>query len=233
MQAIVVNTVDYGDADRIVHLLTAEQGRVSAMARGARKSRRRFVGALELGNRLDVELKKGRGDLFTLIRADLDHGRPHLRKSLEGITLGAYLCEFGGGLARSDHAEPRLYGLLDVALLVLDACTEPPSRLFRLAFEAKALTFAGLTPVLDRCAVCGQGLSDPVAWACGSGGAVHQHCGSGQPIEAGAAAALEAARRTPLAELVDQSEPPVHELFQAHFHWHVGRTLKSASMLGL
>lgn len=233
MKGIVVNTVDYGDSDRIVHLLTAEEGRVAAMARGARKSKRRFVGALELGNRLDVDMKKGRGDLFTLTRADIDHGRPHLRKSLEGITLAAYLCEFAGGLARPDHEEPKLYGLLDVALLVLDACTEPPSRLFRLAYEAKALTFAGFTPVLDRCAICVEPLSDPVAWACGAGGAVHEHCSSGEPLPTEVALALEQARRTPLSDLVDQQCPQVHELFQAHFQWHASKPLRSAKLLSL
>lgn len=230
---IVVGTVDYGEADRIVHLLTPTDGKVSAMARGARKSKRRFVGALEAGNRLDVEVKKGRGDLFTLIRADIDHGRSHIRKTLEGITLAAYLCEFAGGLARAAQPEPRLYGLLDVALLVLDASTEPPGRLFRLAFEAKALTFAGITPVLDRCAVCGEALSDPVRWACGAGGAVHEHCSPGARLGADQALVLERARRTRLAELVDEPAPPVEELFQTHYHWHVGRKLRSAAMLGL
>jgi DNA repair protein RecO (recombination protein O) len=230
---IVVGTIDYGESDRIVHLLTARDGKLTAMARGARKSKRRFVGALEAGNRLDVEVKKGKSDMVTLIRADIDHGRPHIRKSLEGITLAAYLCEFAGGLARGGQPEPRLYGLLDVALLVLDASTEPPSRLFRLAFEAKALTFAGFTPVLDRCAICMEPLSDPVRWACGSGGAVHEHCGSGSLFSSEVAAQLEQARRTPLAELVDAPTPYVDEVFQVHYHWHVGRKLRSAAMLSL
>jgi DNA repair protein RecO (recombination protein O) len=69
--ALLLRAVDYRDADRIVTLFTRELGVVSALARGAKGSRRRFSGVLEPYALLRVELEGGRGDLYTLKRAEL------------------------------------------------------------------------------------------------------------------------------------------------------------------
>lgn len=231
--AIVLGHVDYGEADRIVRLLTAERGVVSALARGARSSRKRFGGGLELGNRLRALIRRGRGELDTLDSAEVIDGRPHLRADLDRIALAAYCCELVGSLARPDHGEPRLFGLLDVALLVLDAATASPTPVFRLAFEAKALTFAGYGPRLDACAVCGEPFGeDPLVYAPGAGGVLHTRCGGGSPITAAASGELESARRTPLAELLDRPAPDCALwLLYDHLLWQIGRPLRSQALL--
>lgn len=230
--AIVVGHTDYREADRIVQLLTAEHGRLPVLARSARRSVKRFGGALDLGNRVTAMLRPGRGELWHLDGADLDHGRPHLRDDLERITLAAYACELVSSLARTEQPEPRLYGLLDVALMVLDAMTAPPTPTFRLALEAKALTFAGLTPVLDRCVSCGEDLVDGrLVLDPSAGGLLHERCGGGVRLSVDDARALERARRTPLAELVD-TPPPQCDLWLLYdlMCWQTGRSLKSKSM---
>ena len=63
IEGIVVGLVDLGEADRIVRLLTADEGRTSVLARGARGSRRRYGGVFELGARVQVERGRGRGPL--------------------------------------------------------------------------------------------------------------------------------------------------------------------------
>ncbi|MCB9744945.1 MAG: DNA repair protein RecO [Alphaproteobacteria bacterium] len=233
VSAVVVGHVDYRDADRIVQLLTAPHGRISALARSARRSAKRFGGALDLGNRVDVMLRPGRGDLWHLDSAELADGRPHMRQDLDRIALGAYCCELVASLARSEHPEPRLFGLLDVALMVLDAATTVPSACFRLGVEAKALTFSGMTPVLTRCAACGEDLGEgPLVLDPGSGGVLHRRCGGGAPITAEEAEALEDIRRTPLAELVDR-EPLACGAWLLHdlLVWQTGRALKSKELL--
>lgn len=233
-RAIVLGHTDYGDADRIVQLITAEQGRIAALAKGARRKNKRFTGALETGNCVEATLRRGGGDLQRLQGAELVHGHPHLREHLESIALAALLCEWVRELGRRDQPEPKLFGLLEVALLVLDACTEPPQAAFRMAFEAKVLSFAGLTPALACCACCGQALDGAVGWSPSSGGAVHEHCASGESISVSWAHELEALRRTPLAELVDTPAPQggspwaLCQLFTWHHH---GKPLRSVSLL--
>lgn len=233
LTAIVLGHVDYGEADRIVRLISAERGLVSVLARGVRSSKKRFGGGLEFGNRVAALVRRGRGELDVLDSAELLDGRPHLRADLDRIALAAYLCDLVASMARPDHAEPRLYGLLDVGLVVLDAITEAPSPLFRLAFEAKALTFAGYAPRLDACAVCGEPFADePLVYAPGAGGALHRRCGGGHSITAVAAAALDSARRTPLADLVDTAPPDCEPwLLYEHLLWQIGRPLRSKSLL--
>ncbi len=205
----MVGHVDYGERDRIVRLLCPDHGRISALARGARGSTRRFAGALDLGNRVEAMLRPGAGELWHLQEASLLRGVEGLRSDLGRLSLMAYACELCAALAREHHPEPRLFGLLDTALLLLDATSEPPAAAFRVGLEAKALTFAGLTPALDRCAVCAEALEgEALAFWGERGGACHARCAPGAPlVEPAWLRAIEEARRTPLRELIDRPLP--------------------------
>ena len=229
---IVVSHVDYGESDRIVHLVTPESGLVAAMARGARKSKKRYAGALDIGNRIRTQMSRGKGELWRLNGATLDHGRPHIRSDLERIALAVYACELVGYLCPREHPAPMFYGLLDTALLVLDACSAPPLSAWRPALEAKALTFAGFAPRLERCDVCGLEADGELVFSASNGGVRHSDCGGGAPMSRVFARALELSRRTPLSELVDVALPAgdlwcLNELLV----WHCGRQLKSRSLL--
>jgi DNA repair protein RecO (recombination protein O) len=233
LASIVIGRVDFGEADRILKLLTASHGLVSVVARGARKSRRRYGGVLDLGNRLDIHIRRGRGELALVVGVDLVHGHPNLRADLDRLALGTYACEFVAALAREHHAEPRLFGLLEVALLVLDGAIVAPSDVWRWGLEAKALTFGGLTPRLDRCGVTGEPIGDGLAvWDLASGGLVLPEHGTGTPVTGAWAAQVERARRTPLADLVDvRPEPGPNSLLQDHFRWHTHKELRSRKLL--
>ena len=231
--AIVLGHVDYGEADRIVRLLTAEEGRISAMARGARRSKKRFAGMLDLGNKVKLELRAGRGRLPVITEVGLEDGHPHLRSDLMRITQLAYFCEWVGALAREEHPEPKLFGLLNVALLVLNAATHSPTDVYRWGFESKALTFAGLAPGLQTCMSCMERLEDDeLRYSASVGGVVHAHCGSGAVLSRAWCEQVEWARRTPLVELVD-TPPVVGPAWALHDHlaWHVGHDLKSQRLM--
>ena len=231
--AVVLGHLDYGESDRILRLLIAQEGLVPALARSARKSSKRFGGALDVGDRARVMIRPGRGELWHLDGAELLDGRPRCRDDLGRICLLPYLCEWGLNLAREGHDESRLFGLLDVALTVLDGVSAPPSDLFRLGFEAKALTFAGLAPQLTRCVSCAAALGEePLVYDVGLGGVAHARCGGGLPLSADDAARLERARRTPLVELIDESPLECSPwLFAEHLRWHTHRDLKSLKVL--
>lgn len=232
--AIVVGVQDYADADRIVRLLTPTHGRVSALARRARSSQRRFGGALDLGNRVEAAIRPGQGSLWHLQEATLVDGRLHARRDLALLGLLVYSVELCGALSREHHPEPRLFGLLDTTGLLLGAMTAAPGRLFRLGLEAKALTFAGFQPVLDRCARCDGPLEDPMCFVAESGGAEHVRChiGVAPPVPLGWLQAVEQARRTPLRELIDLAAPPgPDDALALCVEAHLGAPLKARRML--
>src|ERR1700709_667559 len=93
-EAVVLRSMRYGEADRILHLYTPNRGRVSAIAKGVRRSRRRCGGRLEPFFRLRVELHEGRSELLTVTGADTVDGHARLREDGRALDAAA-----GGGAA--------------------------------------------------------------------------------------------------------------------------------------
>src|ERR687887_2499919 len=78
-EAIVLRSIRYGEGDRVLHLYTPHRGRLSAIAKGARKARSRFGGRLEPFFRLDLVLYEGRGEMLTVTSAQTAAAHPRLR----------------------------------------------------------------------------------------------------------------------------------------------------------
>ncbi|MEQ1503696.1 MAG: DNA repair protein RecO, partial [Myxococcota bacterium] len=157
IEGIVVGSLDLGESDRLIRLLTADEGRSVVVARGSRSSRRRFAGMLELGVRIAIVRSRSRGGLPVLVEADWLSGPERARDDLDRLGFVAYGCELCGALAPEGDAAPKLYGLLATWLLVLEGDVTPGDAA-RVALEGKALTFAGLAPALVRCARCDEPL---------------------------------------------------------------------------
>ncbi len=231
--AIVAGLTNYKEADRIVRLLTPDMGRITALARSARSSSKRFGGSLDIGNRLEVSIRPPRSPdgWWSIDGATLLDGRHHTRTCIERITLVAYCTEVCARLAREDHPEPKLFGLLEMALSLLDAMISPPMGAFRLGLEAKALTFAGLCPSLTNCVRCDTPLCAPITFA--HDGASHQECGhTGTPVSLEWIGAIEAARRSPLRDSIDLNLPagPLWAMAEA-IELHLGSRLRSRPIL--
>ena len=93
LEAIVLRSIRYGEADRILHLLTPQRGRIGAIAKGARRARSRFGGRLEPFSRVALVLHEGRGDLLTVTGADsVDPHRP-LREDAGTLDAAARSCD--------------------------------------------------------------------------------------------------------------------------------------------
>ena len=237
--AIVIGTTDYGESDRIVRLLSPDHGALAVLARRARSSKSRVGAALDLGNGVEARVRTGKGSLWHVDEAVLVAPREGVRRDLYCLTLMLHACEVMGLLAREHHPEPRLYGLLEMALLLLDALDAPPGDAFRLGFEGKALTFAGLSPILDRCGVCGEELRAPMLFRSTGDGALHVACavddssaGRVEPVSLEWLRAAEHARRTPLRDLIDVDIPggAGGRLAQVIEH-HGQRALRARAML--
>jgi len=231
--AVVLSAVDYGEADRIVTLLTARRGRVSAFAAGARKSKRRFAGALEPGTLLKAHLVARRGSTWRLDAVDLDRSHLAIRTDLPRLSRALYALELCRELVRDEQPHPALFDLLVDYLDQLDANRAGPTSL--IAFELAALRLAGFMPRFSGCAVCGGGLAEPVRFDADHGGCVCGPCGArtsqGMPISPGLAAALaglQAGARTPLP--ADQ-RARARELLNRFVAHQLGRRLNAVDFM--
>ncbi len=157
LTGVVLHTVDYGESDRVVSLLTAERGKVAAFARKARVSRRRFGGALEPFTLLQAEARERRGaDLLSLESVSVVRGFGGIRADLARIACAGYACDLARQLVRDAEPHPELMSLLVDYLGRLDARPAQPTTLR--AYELGALRAAGLMPRFSACARCGAGL---------------------------------------------------------------------------
>jgi DNA repair protein RecO (recombination protein O) len=203
-EALVLRAIEFGESDRIVHLLVADSGRLTAIAKGARRSVRRFPGTLDLFHHLRVHLdtrpsaSMARLDQATLIRAF-----PGLRGDAARFALGCYLLELLDRLAPESAARGDARGLFAFAIAALEhASTAPLDPRLRPLLELRALDALGLRPELRRCVRCG---NEPRgAGGEGVGGreaGVGFHVAEGGPLCARCAAGVQGLLRVQLGTL--------------------------------
>jgi len=151
-EAVVIGAMEYREADKIISLFTLEHGKVRGLARGAKKSVRRFGGALELFARLRLRLILREG-LATLQEAEAITIYPRIRSELPAIALAGYACELVDLLMPEALPNRRLFRLLTSYLEQLDqAAADPADRRF---FEMNLLNILGYCPQLKECRRCG------------------------------------------------------------------------------
>jgi DNA repair protein RecO (recombination protein O) len=184
-EAVVLRSIRYGEADRILHLFTPHRGRVSAIAKGVRRARSRFGGRLEPFFRLHIELHEGRGELLTVTGAQTIDGHARLRSDGRALDAAARACDAVGRLFETSEPHPGVYNLLCRQLALLDghAGGVASTRAGALAFRLKLLLAAGLAPQLGACASCGEP-EHLVGFSGSAGGVVCTACEAGSfPLE--------------------------------------------------
>ncbi len=153
--ATVVHIGHTGDSHRMVELLTQEHGRLTAIARGARASKKRFAGILDLFATLSVQLQHS-GAGWSLVAADACKLRLGIRRNLDAIVRASMFCQCVRSLAAPQQQASHLLDLLNEALDVLDGGGVADSA----HYYPRLLAVAGLLP--ERyCHVCG-GADDDV-----------------------------------------------------------------------
>jgi DNA repair protein RecO (recombination protein O) len=171
--AVVLRSMRYAEADRILHLYTPHRGRVSAIAKGVRRTRSRFGGRLEPYFRLHMVLYEGRSELLTVTSADTISAHPRLREDAAALDSAARACDAVGRLFETAEPHPGVFALLCNELALLDATAGGDrlhTRANQLAFRLKLLLAAGLAPQLAACASCGE--ADHIAAFSGAAGGV-------------------------------------------------------------
>jgi DNA repair protein RecO (recombination protein O) len=221
--AIVLRSMRYGEADRILHLYTPDRGRLSAIAKGVRKTKSRFGGRLEPYFRLQLVLYQGRSDLLTVTHAETVDGHPRLREHAGALDGAARACDAVGRLFDAGDPHRGVYHLLANHLALIDAAPARATRGNALAFRLKLLVAAGFAPQLAACADCGES-EHLVGFSGAAGGVVCSACeASAFALSQDAHDFLVAALGRPLAESPDappgalaQAERAILETLEHH-----------------
>lgn len=156
--AIVLRSIRYGEADRILHLYTPQHGRLTAIAKGARRARSRFGARLEPFFHIRTILNEGRGELYTVTGADTIATNAMLRDSALALDAAARACDAVVRLFESGDPHPEVFTLLcnELSLLATLPAEGGAVRANALAFRLKLLLAAGIVPQLGSCAACGE-----------------------------------------------------------------------------
>jgi DNA repair protein RecO (recombination protein O) len=237
-QAILLRAVPYGESDRVVTLLGRSTGRVSALARGARKSLRRFGGGLGLGATGEAVLRERPGaDLASLESFEVAEARHGLGRDLGRTAHAAYAAELCDRLCAPRQPEPEVFDWLDRFLGLLEQGGAGVERVR--AFELGLLGRLGIGPSWTGCVACGRSdlEAETVRLQASRGGFVCEGCGrQGTPIFPPTRAALA---RLAGATLEDAATPPLEADVNAAcrrvvlelFALHVGGPLKSVAFI--
>jgi len=233
LKCVVLGVVDTGESDRVVSLFSEDRGRLSAFAAHARKSTRRFGGALEPFTLLNAAVCERRGELYRFERAEILEPFTGIRGDLSDIARAGYACELVRELCREREPHPELFGELVDLLFRLSRRTSTPEDL--LGFELRALAWAGLRPTLDACAGCGNPPSALDRFDADMGGLLCPACTrkvpGARPISFEAAEVLRALQsgvRGPQASAPRREARDHLERFIAH---HLGKPLRAAEFM--
>jgi len=234
--ALIIGLMDFRENDRIVTFFSRDHGRISGVARGARRSVKRFGGALELFSRLVLNFIPAEG-LVTVHDVDPVTIYPNIRATLEGIAHAGYACELVAALAPERMANQRLFRLLAAYLEQLDRY--PANRSDRHFFEINLLNILGYRPPLESCCRCGDRLGDKGGgWSGGDEGRICcPRCGRGGARLGGEAIAglLQSLAIGRFGQVVfpERALAEVGTYLEAFIADHLQRPLKSLAFLRL
>jgi DNA repair protein RecO (recombination protein O) len=226
---VVLRTYKLGEADRILVVMTAEHGKIRAVAKGVRKTKSKFGGRLEPLNHVSMLLYEGR-ELDIVSQAETLDSLGPLLSDLDRLTQGLALVEAVDQIAQDRDPAPHLYRMLVGALRTLEG---RPSPLVVPAFYWKLLAAEGVRPQLDACVRCGEPEA-LVAFDMHEGGVLCRTCRRGTPISAEALRLtrliLDGGLNAALAEAPSSATSEVAHLATAALEQLLERHLRSVAM---
>jgi DNA repair protein RecO (recombination protein O) len=151
--ALVLRLLDYGESDRIVTFYTAGFGKLRGIAKGARRSRKRFANALEPFSYSKILFTSRGPDSLALIEgSEVITHFPAIRADLEKTLSASYLIELTDRFTLEDKKNEALFSLLLAFLKVIE--TGPITEAILRFFEIRLLKLSGYDPLLDHCLIC-------------------------------------------------------------------------------
>lgn len=239
LNGVVLRHADWGEADRLVTLLTRERGKVRAVAKGARKIKSRKAGHLEPFTQVALQLAAGR-DLPIITQAETLEPHLALRDDLLRTGYAAYVVELVDRFTYEDETEAvGLYALLADTLGRIGAEADPWVAVRH--YEMRLLDFLGFRPHLFHCANCKREiLPEDQFFSAAMGGVICPSCGRGLPglwkLSVDALKYLRHFQRSSYPEAARAKPSPetqveIETLMQAYFTYLLERGLNTPGFL--
>ena len=205
--AVVIASRDHGESDLIVTLFTRDFGRITTIAKGARKSRKRFVNKLEIFTLLHLSLRRTSPRTLALLeQAELTQSHLGLRQHITAYSAASVMLEVILQATHEGEGDQYLFELLAWGLSSLDAGHH--HLLVVMLFLLRCWDILGYRPQLHHCLLCGVPLKrgQPHAFSLTGGGLLCPGCGADRSgplarIDAETIAFLQDAQDRPLEEL--------------------------------
>jgi DNA repair protein RecO (recombination protein O) len=239
--AVVLRSIRFGEADRVLHLYTAERGRIGAVAKGVRKTKSRFGGRLEPLSHVELQLHQGSGELQTITGVQLRRSHQVARDDYYRLSVGLIGAEAMLRLFTEQEQNERAFTALTRFLDVLDdtphVADRPALDPLALAFQLKLLWLSGYLPHLTSCAECGADDANLVGYSPRAGGAVCRACANQAEaiaLSTDGVGGIEALLASPLADatslqLGDRAVRDALRVVTASYEYHGGFRLRTLS----
>ena len=201
--AVVLNIIDHGESDKIVTFYCPVIGKLTGIAKGAKRSKKRFVNKLELFSWLEIMYDDGgRGSLVRITEAELVDPFISLREGYEPYVAATLIIELMVCWTRENDADEELFPLLIWALNSLNEGREPLPAV--ILFQGRLLSIMGYQPHLSGCIKCGRFdfKAGPYGFSTGRSGLVCAGCRAGSstaylPVSLSTAKLLKNAQELP------------------------------------
>jgi DNA repair protein RecO (recombination protein O) len=234
--AIVLRSRAYGESDKIVGFLSRDFGKLSGIAKGALRSKRRFVASLEPFTHVRLGFRsRAQSDLCFIESAEIVRAARRLAFDLDRYAYSTYVVELIDSMVEGREAEPAIFDLTEAMLQRIDSSPEAPAPEWLRHFEMRLLTLAGLEPRLEHCARCQRLPTDDRGFHFNprTGTLLCHACadGSGMAVSSGAVRYLSALRDGSVAEPAGGNAGEVRVLLQTFIAHHVRRPLRSPALL--
>jgi len=237
---VVIHRLDFGESDLIVTLYTADLGKIKGIAKGAKRSKRRFVNNLQPFSYVRIVFSEGRGELIRVDEADMIQPLFRISEDISKVLYGSYFLEMVKEMTGEKESNPQLFELLVNFLTLLN--DSPPREEYPRVFELRFLDLLGYRPRLMECTICGK---NPLAgegtfFSYRHGGVVCKQC---QVNARGAVAiseetiqAMERILKMDLADVEGIELPPIalaegKEILPRFVQHQLGKGLKSLRVM--
>jgi len=237
-EAIVLRRRNWGEADRILTLFSAQRGRFRAKAVGIRKPRSRKAGHLELFMRSLLLIARGR-ELDIVTQAETIEAYRPLRDDLLRSAAASYVAELLDRFSPDEAGSPAAFQLLCDTLEAL--CTAPVPDLVLRYYDLRLLEIMGYRPQLHRCVVDEATIrAEDQSFNPGLGGVVCPRCATRTaqcvPLSLSALKVMRHLQRETLAAVIDLAVRPavmdeVEHLLRDYSQFHLERPIRSADFL--
>lgn len=176
-RAIVISVEKFGEADCYIRFLTQKWGVISALAKSARKSKKRYVGGLDLFCHDEITLRGDPKDRPYLQELTVINAFTGIRDHLEKVLVAGKTLHWVKKLADVPTPMPQLYSLLGQTLSLIEQEKQLDRlELLTLVFKLKLLSFLGLMPQLEKCTRCDGPLDPTSLFDLSAGGVICNRC---------------------------------------------------------